>query len=74
MIENLLELDRSLFLFLNGLGDPVFDIFWLVITNKILNAIIYFILALFFSSKVFPINIPSPKPVLDLSFGLKGLI
>lgn len=51
MIENLLELDISLFLFLNGLGDPVFDIFWLVITNKILNAIIYFILALYFFNK-----------------------
>ena len=51
MIENLLELDISLFLFLNGLGDPAFDVFWLVITNKILNAIIYFILALYFFNK-----------------------
>ena len=51
MLENLFELDRSLFIFLNGLGRPVFDMFWLIVTNKILNAIIYFGLALYFLKK-----------------------
>ena len=51
MLENLFELDRSLFIFLNGLGRPIFDMFWLMVTNKILNAIIYFGLALYFLKK-----------------------
>jgi len=51
MIETLLELDKLLFLFLNGLGSPSYDAFWLVITNKLLNAFIYFILTLYFFKK-----------------------
>ena len=51
MIEYLLQLDRLLFIFLNGLGGPMFDVFWLTITNKILNAVIYFGLALYFFKK-----------------------
>ena len=51
MIEYLLQLDRSLFIFLNGLGDPVFDMFWLITTNKILNAVLYFGLTLYFLKK-----------------------
>ena len=33
-METLIELDKSLFLFLNNLGTPFFDQLWLVITNK----------------------------------------
>ena len=51
MIDNLLELDKIIFIFLNGLGSPSFDIFWLIITNKILNAIIYLLLAFYFFKK-----------------------
>ncbi len=51
MVETLLEFDKVLFLFLNGLGSPSYDSFWLVITNKLLNAFIYFILALYFFKK-----------------------
>jgi len=51
MVETLLELDKLLFLFLNGLGSPSYDSFWLVITNKLLNVFVYFILALYFFKK-----------------------
>ncbi|WP_346881547.1 phosphatase PAP2 family protein [uncultured Algibacter sp.] len=34
MIENLLNYDTDLFLFLNNLGSPTWDNFWLMITNK----------------------------------------
>ncbi len=34
MIEQLLEYDKSLFLFLNNLGTPAWDNFWLVITYR----------------------------------------
>lgn len=48
MFENLLDLDESVFLALNGLGDSRFDIFWLFITNKFLNVFIYLILVIYF--------------------------
>ena len=34
MIEQLLEYDKSLFLFLNNLGTPTWDNFWLIITYR----------------------------------------
>ena len=34
MFEKILELDKSLFLFLNGLGSETFDGFWLLITKQ----------------------------------------
>ncbi len=34
MIDNLLHYDTSLFLFLNNLGSPTWDNFWLIITYK----------------------------------------
>ena len=34
MIDRLIELDQSLFLFLNNLGTPTWDDLWLFITNK----------------------------------------
>ena len=33
-IETLNSLDQEMILFLNGLGTPLWDGFWLVITNK----------------------------------------
>ena len=35
MLENLLELDRDLFIYLNSLGSETFDGFWLFITKQI---------------------------------------
>ncbi len=34
MVERLLELDKSLFLFLNSLGSDRFDLLWLIITRQ----------------------------------------
>jgi undecaprenyl-diphosphatase len=35
MLDQLLQLDENLFLYLNGLGNSSWDAFWLVITNKL---------------------------------------
>lgn len=35
MLETLLELDKNLFIFLNGLGSEAYDSFWLFITKQI---------------------------------------
>ena len=34
MIDQFLQYDKELFLFLNNLGSPIWDNLWLVITNK----------------------------------------
>ncbi len=48
MIDQLLQYDTSLFLFLNNLGSPTWDGLWLLITNKLtfipLYAILLFLL------------------------------
>tara|TARA_B110000003_G_scaffold56371_1_gene56425 strand:+ start:12955 stop:13530 length:576 start_codon:yes stop_codon:yes gene_type:complete len=51
MIDILLDLDRLLFIFLNGLGSTKFDNFWLLMTNKILNGSVYFAIAIYFFKK-----------------------
>ena len=33
-LEEIIQLDKNLFLFLNGLGSPTWDGFWMFITNK----------------------------------------
>ncbi len=50
MLEELLKLDKTLFLFLNNLGTPKWDFFWLFITNKV-NSIPLYLLLLFLSYK-----------------------
>ena len=50
MLEELLQLDISLFLQLNNLGTPAWDGFWLFVTNK-LNSIPVYIVLLFMSYK-----------------------
>ena len=42
MIEEIIDFDKVVFLYLNSLGSKSFDFFWLLITNKFLNVIIYF--------------------------------
>ena len=34
MIEEILNLDTELFIYLNSLGVPVFDNFWIFLSNK----------------------------------------
>jgi len=44
MFEELIQLDKELFLFLNGLGNSNWDGFWMFATNKLSSIPLYFIL------------------------------
>ena len=44
MLDQLIELDHQLFLYLNNLGTKKFDFFWIIMSNKILNFICYSII------------------------------
>jgi len=44
MIDQLIQYDKDLFLFLNNLGTPAWDNFWLVVTNKFTFVPLYAIL------------------------------
>ena len=46
MLDSLIELDRSLLLYLNNLGTPSWDGFWLVVTNKLTFIPLYLVLIL----------------------------
>lgn len=35
MLDKFLEFDKELLIFLNGLGSPSFDSFWLLITKQV---------------------------------------
>ena len=59
MIEQLLEYDTQLFLYLNGLGSTTWDDLWLGITNKFIFGSILGILLLYLFYK---------------KFGLKGML
>ncbi|NND78837.1 MAG: phosphatase PAP2 family protein [Maribacter sp.] len=44
MLEELVQFDKDLFLFLNGLGNPNWDGFWMFATNKFTSIPIYIVL------------------------------
>ena len=44
MFEELIQLDKELFLFLNGLGNSNWDWFWMFATNKLSSIPLYFVL------------------------------
>ena len=44
MLDRILEYDRELFLFLNNLGTPAWDNFWLVVTDKLTFIPLYVLL------------------------------
>ncbi|QWX84560.1 phosphatase PAP2 family protein [Cellulophaga sp. HaHaR_3_176] len=48
MLEELVQYDKQLFLFLNNLGTPTWDSFWLFITNKFSSIPLYIVLAILF--------------------------
>ena len=50
MIDTLVQWDKEIFLFLNGLGTETWDGFWLVVTNK-WGSIPFYVLLLFLSIK-----------------------
>lgn len=47
-MEELIALDQQLFLFLNQLGSQTFDGFWMLMTHKVTNIILYLFLALLY--------------------------
>ena len=51
MIDYILEIDKDLFIFLNGLGTKSFDWFWLMVTSKISNIILYLFLSFIYFQK-----------------------
>lgn len=56
MLDQLLQYDKELFLFLNNLGMPAWDNFWLVVTNK-LTFIPLYALLLFLVYKRFGLKV-----------------
>ena len=44
MIEEIINFDVFVFLYLNSLGSSSFDFFWLIITNKFFNILVYFMI------------------------------
>lgn len=44
MLDQLVQLDKEIFLFLNGLGNPSWDGFWMFATNKLSSIPIYLVL------------------------------
>lgn len=68
IIDQILELDRDLLLYLNNLGSPTWDSFWLVVTNK-LSYIPLYIFLLYLMCK----NL-SKKAILILVLSLISMI
>ena len=68
MFDQLIELDRSLFLYLNNLGTPSWDGFWLVVTNKLTFIPLYLVL-IYFIAKRFTL-----KEVVILVLTISGMI
>ena len=52
MLEQLIEYDKDLFLYLNNLGTATWDGLWLVITNKLSSIPLYVLLLLFIYKKL----------------------
>jgi undecaprenyl-diphosphatase len=50
-LDNLIDFDQQLFLFLNGLGSQSYDGFWMLITNKATNFIVYIFFVCYYLSK-----------------------
>ena len=50
-METLVEIDKALFLWLNGLGSPSYDGFWMVMTHRASNVVLYLFLWLYFICK-----------------------
>ena len=48
MIEDVLSLDTELFIYLNSLGIPLFDNFWILLSSKEANVFFYSSVLLFY--------------------------
>lgn len=51
MVEELLSWDTRLFLWLNQSGTPFFDPFWLMMSEKATNVVVYLTLVIFYGRK-----------------------
>ena len=49
MLEEILKIDTELFIYLNNLGIPKFDIFWISFSKLAANVIPYFLLMMFYA-------------------------
>ena len=60
-MDQILELDKSLFIYLNSLGSVEYDAFWLTITNKFSHIPLYLFLLYILIQKSLKINVDSSK-------------
>lgn len=51
-MESIIAFDKELFLFLNGLGNNRFDQFWMFMTHRASNALVYISIILLLSFKI----------------------
>ena len=68
MLDQLLEFDRSLFLYLNNLGSPSWDGFWMVVTNKLTFVPLYLVLIYLMAKRL------TVKAVVILVLTIAGMI
>ena len=68
MLDQLLEFDRSLFLYLNNLGSPSWDGFWVVVTNKLTFVPLYLVLIYLMAKRL------TVKAVVILVLTIAGMI
>lgn len=50
-MDGLLSFDRDLFLWLNSLGSSPYDFFWMMMTNKLTNVLVYLTATFYFYKK-----------------------
>ena len=68
MLDQLLDWDIALFLFINGLGTSFFDPFWMLMTHKATNFAVYLVLLFWFY------HFKGMKQTLFLLLGVGALI
>ena len=68
MLDQILEFDRSLFLYLNNLGSPSWDGFWMVVTNKLTFVPLYLFLIYLMAKRL------TVKAVVILVLTIAGMI
>lgn len=52
MLDLILEYDQKLFVWLNNLGNEYFDWFWMLLTNKVFNFLVYSIALIYLFKKI----------------------
>ena len=52
MLDLIIEYDQKLFVWLNNLGNKYFDWFWMLLTNKLFNFLVYSIALIYLFKKI----------------------